>query len=245
MPNTALKEAIRSAHLSQEGFAREIQRAGWRLGYPNGCNRAMVSRWCSGKTRRPQPRYLMLIENVLGQPAGNLGFDADLRYGMDRAQALAEAGLDTPVLPLPESAGRGPLTGIWLSAYSFTSSGRGAAYTSRHYVLALQDGARLLVRSLPRQASAVSMQLAVNGQIVTGTWTEQTRGGGYYRGALYTGAIQLRETEAGANLIGRWLGFGKEGQIEDGPWSLTRRDESVTPEIIEYWDRPQADTTAG
>ena len=238
MANIALQDAMRLAGLSEHGLAREIQRTGWQTGHPNGCTREMVHRWRSGKTRRPQARYLLLLENVLGQPAGNLGFDADLRHGMDRVQALASAGLDTPVLPLPESAGRGPLTGIWLSAYSFASSGRGASYTSRHYVVALQDGAQLRVRSLPRQASAVSMLMTVNGQIVTGTWTEQTRGDGYYRGAVYTGAIQLKETEKGAHLTGRWLGFGKEGRIEDGPWSLTRRDDLVTQEIIGYWDQP-------
>lgn len=240
MANTALREAIRSAHLSQAGFAREIQRAGWRRGHPNGCNRAMVGRWCSGRTRRPQPRYLLLIEDVLGQPAGNLGFDADLQAGMNRAQAAADAGLDDPVFPLPEGAGHGPLTGIWLSSYSFTSSGRGADFTSRHYVIVLHEGARVMVRSLPQQASAVAMDLGVNGQIVTGTWTERTRGGGYYRGAFYTGAIQLRQKDDGW-LDGTWVGFGKQDEINTGPWSLLRRDEAVTPEAVDRWDAPLGD----
>ena len=245
MANTALKEAISAAHLSQVDFAREIQRAGWRRGHPNGCNRAMVQRWCSGMTRRPQPRYLLLIEDVLGQPAGNLGFDADLQAGMSRAQAAAEAGLDEAVFPLPESAGHGPLTGIWLSAYSFTSSGRGAGFTSRHYVIVLHEGAAVMVRSLPQQASAVSMDLSVNGQIVTGTWAERTRGDGYYRGAFYTGALQFRLKDDGW-LAGMWVGFGKNDEINTGPWSLLRRDEDISPGAVDRWDQPLDDlATAG
>lgn len=246
MANTALREAIRSARLSQEGFAREIQRAGWRRGSPNGCNRAMVGRWVSGRTRRPQPRYLLLIEDVLGQPAENLGFDADLQYGLDRAQALADARLDE-VFPLPAGGEHGPLSGIWLSLYTFTSSGRGSDFTSQHYVMVLQEGGQLMIRSLPASESMVSMELTVNGRIATGTWTERTRGDGYYRGAVYTGAIQLVEDETEDGVFrGRWLGFGKAGEINDGPWSLLRVDDAVTPAAVEQWDVPlPTQATAG
>jgi hypothetical protein len=227
---------MRQAGLSEHGLAREIQRAGWQRGNPNGCTREMVHRWKNGAVRRPHPRYLLLLENVLGQPAGNLGFDADLGHGLDRAQALAEAGLDQ-VFPLPETPEPGRMSGIWRSSYSFTSSGRHAGFTSRHFVLVLQYGARLLVRSLPRQASAVSMDLSVNGQVITGTWTERTRGDGYYRGAVYTGAVQMLEARPGA-MAGKWVGFGKGGEINDGPWSLDLVEASATPGAVERWDSP-------
>ena len=239
MTNQALADARRMAHLSQDGLAREIRLAGWRHGDPNGCTREMVHRWEAGTVRRPHPRYLLLLENVLGQPAGNLGFDADLRHGMNRAQALADAGLDQ-VFPLPETPEPGGMSGIWRSSYSFTSSGRHAGFTSRHVVLVLQHGARLLVRSLPRQASAVSMNLSVNGRVITGTWAEQTRGDGYYRGALYTGALQMLESEVqpGKAMTGRWVGFGKDGEINDGPWSLDLIEASATPGAVGRWDHP-------
>jgi len=237
MANQALADARRMAHLSQDGLAREIRLAGWRHGDPNGCTREMVHRWEAGTVRRPHPRYLLLLENVLGQPSGNLGFDADLRYGMNRAQALAEAGLDQ-VFPVPDAADLGPMAGIWRSSYSFTSSGRNAGFTSRHVVLVLQYGARLMVRSLQRQASAVSMDLSVNGQVITGTWAERTRGDGYYRGAVYTGAVQMLETRPGQSMAGRWVGFGKEGEINDGPWSLDLIEASVTQDRADLWDQP-------
>jgi transcriptional regulator with XRE-family HTH domain len=242
MPNTALIEARTRAHLSQDGLAREIQRAGWQNGDPNGCNRAMVQRWESGRTRKPQGRYQALLQTVLGQPIENLGFDADLGYGMSRAQAAAEAGLDAPVLPVPAETGHGPLTGIWLSSYTYASSGReGAEFTSRHYVLILHDGGRAIIRSVPASSSQVSMDASVNGQVVTGTWTERTRAEGYYRGATYTGAFQMLEDEPGERYTGKWVGFGKNGEINTGPWSLARVAHSVSPEAVLQWDLPIQD----
>jgi transcriptional regulator with XRE-family HTH domain len=237
MANTALREARRRAHLSQSDLARKIREAGYLSGDTNGCTREMVQRWESGKVRRPQARYLLALENVLGQPAENLGFDADLHYGMDRGRALADAGLDT-ALPLPDPAERyGPLTGIWLSAYSYRSSGRDATFTSRHYVMVLQRGGRLMVRSLPASESQLSMDMSVNGQVVTGTWTEQTKGDGYYRGAVYHGALQILEVPEGNLLAGKWVGFGKEGEVNDGPWSLIRVDDQVDAAAVERWNQ--------
>lgn len=238
MANQPLIDARRMRHLSQDGLAREIQRAGWQHGDPNGCTREMVHRWERGTVRRPHPRYLRLLESVLGQPSGSLGFDADLRYGVDRVRALSESGLDEELFPLPDGSGDGPFAGIWRSSYSFTSSGRNAGFTSRHYVMVLQTGARLMVRSLPRQASAISMDLSVNGRVITGTWTEQTRASGYYRGALYTGAVQMLESDTGEALAGQWVGFGKAGEVNTGPWSLELVEASVTPEAAERWDQP-------
>lgn len=241
MANIALREARRRMNLSQTDLARRIRETGYLLGDPNGCTREMVARWESGRVRRPQGRYLLALENVFGQPAANLGFDADARYGMDRAQAISDAGLDS-VLPLPEPTDSyGPLTGIYLSAYTYHSSGRGGDYTGRHYVIVLQRGARLIVRSVPASASRLSMDMSVNGQVLTGTWTEATRGDGYYRGAIYAGAIQMLQDGDARRFAGKWLGYGKEADVNDGPWSLTLVDESVDAAAIERWDRdPEA-----
>ena len=235
MANTALAEARRVAGLSQYDLAREIRRAGWLTGHGNGCTRRMIQRWETGATRLPQARYLLLLEHVLGQPAASLGFDADLRYKMSRPDVLAQAGLDEPFrLPDPAES-YGPMSGIWLSTYTYESSGRGASFTSHHYVVLLQAGAQVMVRSVPRSASALSMQLTANGTVVTGTWTEKTRGDGDYRGATYTGAIQFRE-KGPARLDGRWVGFGKNDEINDGPWTLELADSRLDPGVISRWD---------
>lgn len=226
------------AHLTQAELARKIQVAGDDLGDPNGCTREMVQKWESGRVRRPQPRYLLALENVLGQPAANLGFDADIKYGMDRARTISEAGLDA-AFPLPEpGADLGSLSGIWLSAYTYRSSGRDATYTGRHYVMVMQRGARLTIRSLPNSASRLSMDMSVNGRVVTGTWTEQTQGDGYYRGAVYHGGLQLIQSEDSRHLPGSWVGYGKEGEVNTGAWSLTLVDERVDADAVERWNRP-------
>jgi transcriptional regulator with XRE-family HTH domain len=235
MANTALAEARRQAGLSQRDLAREIRRVGWLAGDANGCTREMVHRWENGTVRLPQAHYLRLLENVLGTPAGNLGFDADLRYGMNRTDVLEQAGLDVPfTLPDPAES-YGPMSGVWLSTYSYVSSGRAAGFTSHHYVVLLQAGARVMVRSVPRSASSLSMALTANGTVVTGTWTERTRSDGYYRGATYVGALQLLEAGPG-KLNGRWIGFGKDSEINDGPWSLELTDSRLSPEAVSRWD---------
>jgi transcriptional regulator with XRE-family HTH domain len=239
MANVALREARIRAHMSQMELARQIREDGFKTGDANGCTSRMVQRWESGETRRPHARYLLALESVLGQPVENLGFDADVRHGMDRARALREAGLDTG-LPTPEPAeSYGSLSGIWLSDYEYLSSGRDQAFHGKHYVMLLQRGARLMARSLPASKSELSMDLSVNGKVATGTWTERTQADGYYRGAVYTGALQLLQDEDEQRLSGKWVGFGKEPEeVNTGAWSLTLVDEHVDAEAVERWNRP-------
>jgi hypothetical protein len=234
--NVRLKSAIEAAHFSQETLARKIQEAGYKYGYPNGCNRGTVHRWLDGA--QPQPHYVLLLEATLGQPAADLGIAYE-RYEMDREQMLADAGLDV-LMPEPaEDTGvvYGPLTGIWLSEYSFPSSSRQKTYTSRHYVLILQRGKGLIIRSLPEQESTLALDLTVNGKMTKGNWTEITSGGGYYQGAVYDGTIQMEINQAGDRMKGKWLGFGRDpGEINDGPWAFTRVSSDYGRESRRKWD---------
>lgn len=236
MVNTALREARVRNHLSQTDLARRIRELGFRTGDPNGCTRVMVQRWESGKVQRPQPRYLLALESILGQPAQNLGF-ADIELGVDRDQALAEAGMNAPfTLPVPGEYG-GERTGIWLSSYDYYSSSRGATFSSRHHVMVLHRGTRLIVHSLPACASRVSMELSVNGQVVTGTWAEQTQKEGYYQGAPYYGAIQMLLDPTGRRMAGKWVGFGRDTTVNTDAWSLTLVDSAIDAAAYERWNR--------
>lgn len=236
MSNVALREARVKARLSQTELARRIREDGFQAGASNACTARMVQRWESGETRRPHLRYLVALESVLGQPVKNLGFDADVQYEVDRARALQEAHLDSD-MPTPEPAETyDGYTGIWLSDYAYQSSGRGEEFHSQHYVMLLQRGGRLMVRSLPASKSRLSMDLNVNGKVLTGTWAEQTDPTGYYRGSVYTGALQFLE-ESPERLTGKWVGFGKESEINVGAWVLALVDERVDPEAVERWNR--------
>jgi transcriptional regulator with XRE-family HTH domain len=239
--NTALREARLRARLSQDELARMIRESGFRAGRATPCSARTVQRWESGHVACPQGRYLLALESVLGQPAESLGFAA-ARYGMDRTRMLAEAGLDAAV-PLPSPAETyGPSSGMWLSEYVYPSSGRGQDLTGRHYVMLLQRGAQLEVYSVPASKSRLRLTMSVNGAVATGTWTEETDPSGYYRGALYSGALQLLLDPTGHRFEGEWVGFGRDLKVNHGSWALTLVEASVSDESRERWNREPEDS---
>jgi len=233
-PNERLRAVRLAMRMSQAELARAIRAAGNRAGEPNSCTQQQVQRWEAGS--EPRGAYLRALERVTGQPAENLGFHAAERYGLD-TQALDMAG-QTSLEVGPHSAAA-PLNGIWLSRYEYESSGRGATFTSLHYVLVIQQGAVVQVRSLPGTAPGrVLMDLTVNGQVVTGTWTEETNPGGYYQGAVYHGAIQMLLEPTGRKMVGKWAGFGRDFDVNVGPWSLELVTHDTSAEAQEQYNRP-------
>jgi hypothetical protein len=236
-PNTALRAVRASMLMSLDDFARAVRQAGDRAGEPNGCNKRLVQRWEAGLVTTPRSAYARALEAVTGQPIENLGFSpADEKYGVDRSQALE---MGAPPLPEPKGAAPGPLTGIWRSRYEYPSSGRGKTYASQHYVVILHRGRRLQLRSLPNTADGrVMMDLNVNGQVVTGTWTEQTDSSGYYQGSVYSGGIQFILEPTGHRMAGRWVGYGRDFEINDGPWTLELVTSDTGKQAMDKYNRP-------
>lgn len=228
--NTTLRAVRLGLRLSQAELALAIRQAGERTGERNTCSKRLIQRWEAGTVAAPRPNYIRALEHVTGQPAGNLGF-ADKKYGVDRAEAMA-GGTWTETDP----DAQGPLTGIWRSRYEYPSSSRGGTYSSEHYVLLIQRGARVQVQSVPASASRVIMDLTVNGSVVTGTWSEETEAGGYYSGAVYHGCLQLLLDPTGHRLTGRWLGYGRDFDINDGPWTLTLVSSDTSREQMDRYN---------
>jgi hypothetical protein len=106
--------------------------------------------------------------------------------------------------------------------------------------MVLHRATQLIVRSLPASASQVSMDLSVNGQVVTGTWAERTRKDGYYQGAPYYGAIQMLLDPTGRRMAGKWVGFGRDMTVNTDAWSLTLVDSEVDEAAVERWNREPA-----
>ena len=128
---------------------------------------------------------------------------------------------------------------MWLSRYQYFSSGRDESFAGQHFVVVLQHGDRLTVRSLPGSAaSSLSLDLTVDGSVVTGTWVEQTDPAGYYRGARYHGAIQLLAEPTGRRLAGKWVGFGKDMTVNTGPWELVFQDASTSKATLDRYNAP-------
>jgi hypothetical protein len=128
-------------------------------------------------------------------PLASLGFDtAAERYGLDPDEALATGS--GPWIPVADpKAQPGPLTGIWLSSYEYESTGRGATFTSHHYVAVVQ-------------------------------------------GAVYHGAIQLLLEPTGRKMTGKWVGFGRDFDLNTGPWTLELITSTVTEETLKEYSRP-------
>lgn len=81
----------------------------------------------------------------------------------------------------------------------------------------------------------------MDGNVITGSWVEETARDGYYRGARYHGAIQLLAEESGRRLSGKWVGFGSDGDVKTGPWRLEFQDSSTSKATIAAYDRTPND----
>jgi hypothetical protein len=250
-PNDTLRAVRIGLRLSQDGMARELRRAGDAMGEPNDASKRLVQRWESGTSTWPRPVYARALEKVTGVPVESLGFvlpvpmarvrsDGHGGHDMDHEASGITAAVGAP-RPAPLAAAEN-YSGVWLSRYEFFSSGRGATFKGAHYVVLLQRGAKLTGRSLDGASlnpdSPLSLDLSIDRNVVTGTWIEQTATDGYYAGARYHGAIQLLVEPTGRRMAGKWLGFGKDFDVNTGPWELVFQESSTTPETLERYSRP-------
>lgn len=233
--------------MSQDDFARALREAGERAGQPNDASKRLIQRWEAGTVTVPRPSYARALETVTGMPIETLGFPspADTQgrvtsdgHGGHDMQASPEGVAPPAGTTTPQSAPRGAFSGVWLSRYEYFSSGRDASYTGQHYVVLLQHGNRLTARSLPGSSdSPLTMDLTIDGSVITGTWVEQTASDGYYRGARYHGAIQMLTEPTGRRIVGKWVGFGKDMDVNTGPWELVFQDASTHRSALARYNR--------
>ncbi|NEA45234.1 helix-turn-helix transcriptional regulator [Streptomyces sp. SID10815] len=248
-PNGTLRAVRMGLLMSQDEFARAIRQAGDRAGTPNDASKRLVQRWESGTTAAPRPVYARALEAVTGLPIESLGFPAPALVRISEDGHGGHDIQDSPVgipitggAPNPQAAPRGNYSGVWLSTYEFVSSGRGnQVLTGKHHVVLLQHGNRLTGRSLPHASlnpdSPLTLDLQVEGGTVTGTWTEQTATEGYYRGARYFGALQMLAEPTGRRMAGKWVGFGKDFDVNTGPWELRLMDTSTGKATLDSYNR--------
>jgi transcriptional regulator with XRE-family HTH domain len=235
-PNSALRAVRLAMRLSQDELAERMRGAG----APSTTKRT-VQRYESGEIISPRPASARALEAVTRLPIASLGFPADSdAVVVDDGRGGHDLEVRRPASPAPAGPARpnGGYSGVWLSRYEYFSSGRSDTYTGLHHVVLLQHGDQLTARSLPGSAdSMLTMDLTVDGSVITGTWVEQTASEGYYRGARYHGAIQLLAEPTGRRLAGKWVGFGKEMDINTGPWELVFQDASTSKGALAKYDR--------
>lgn len=244
-PNAVLRAVRLSLRLSQDEFARKVRDAGRLNHEPNECTKRLIQRWESGETTWPRGTYARALETATGRPVERLGFTPPPTHVTADEHGGHDVTPESPSGDPAPSAGPGSATGgyggIWLSRYQYYSSGREATFTGAHYVLLLQHGDTLTVRSLPGAAlsagSVLTMEMTVDRNVLTGTWTEETSPSGYYRGARYHGAIQLLADPTGRRLAGKWVGFGKDMDVNTGPWELVFQTATTNKAALDRYCR--------
>ncbi|GGP94419.1 hypothetical protein GCM10010278_85370 [Streptomyces melanogenes] len=239
--------------MSQDDLAKALRKAGDELGEPNDASKRLVQRWESGVSKSPRGVYARALEHVTGRPIEALGFT--LPVPMARVHEDGAGGHDmdagtegvTVTSGAVQTAVQGAqenMSGVWLSRYEFFSSSRDATYEGKHYVVIVQHGSRLTAQSLPGASSnpdsPLTLELTLDRNVVTGVWTEQTASDGYYQGARYHGALQLLVEPTGRRMAGKWVGFGKDFDVNTGPWELRLMDRSMSKATLErYSNAPE------
>ncbi|MEU4241206.1 helix-turn-helix transcriptional regulator [Actinoplanes sp. NPDC026619] len=225
-PNNALRAVRLAMRLSQDELAERMREAG-----AASTTKRTIQRYESGETAMPRPASARALEVVTRLPLQSLGFPAEAgAVVVDDGRGGHDLEVRQAPLPSPTpNRAPGGFSGVWLSRYEYFSSGRDEALANTHYVVVLQHGDRLTVRSVHGpEKSLLTMDLVVDGSVITGTWAEETEVESYYRGARYHGAIQLLAEPTGRRLAGKWVGFGKEMDVNTGPWELVFQDASTT-----------------
>ena len=118
--------------------------------------------------------------------------------------------------------------GIWLSRYEYPSSTREGRFESKNYVKFHRKGHNLVAESVPgANESYLVARFSVDNNVATGTWQEQMSPDGYYQGAIYHGAAQLIIDRDAKRISGKWVGFGKDMQVNDGSWEFVYVGETL------------------
>lgn len=251
--NVAFWTVRKSLNLTQEEFARKVREAGEANGERNSATKRLIQRWESGGTDVPRGNYARALRAVTGYSLQDLGFSVSPAYAQlenesaDQERSITRGDdLRMPALPAGVSSAalltHGLYAGIWLSRYQYFSSGRDDELTGLHYVVILHHGNRLTVQSLPNASlnpkSPLSMDLKVEQHVATGSWKEETDPDGYYRGAVYHGAIQMLVEPTGRRMEGKWVGFGKDFEVNSGPWELVFQTADTGKESMQAYNRP-------
>lgn len=226
--------------MSQDDFAFALRKAG-----AHTVSKRTVQRYEAGEIRSPQPRQARALEQVTRLPIEALGFNPTVPGAEVAENSLGGHDVEHGTITRAGTGGewqqaapRGNYSGIWLSRYEYFSSGRGETFAGLHYVVLIQHGNRLTVRSLTGSStSTLTLDMTIDGSVLTGTWVEATDQSGYYLGAWYHGAIQMLAEPTGRRMVGKWIGFGKDMDINSGPWELVFQNASTSKATLESYNR--------
>jgi hypothetical protein len=110
------------------------------------------------------------------------------------------------------------LSGLWESTYTY-SGGEG-----RHRLNLIQNGNAVSAQSLKNDdGSTVSMELELNGSVLSGSWGESTSPEGRYEGKFFEGLVVFILNQSGTGAEGLWIGPNRDDtHVNYGSWILNR-----------------------
>lgn len=114
-------------------------------------------------------------------------------------------------------------SGDWHGVYTYTSSAKPGTFESPYELKIYNIGNQVVMQSRPSDfGDYILLRLTQDGNILTGTWYEQTSPKGSYKGVAYYGGIQLILDKSGDKFVGKWVGLDRTDHIRSGDWTITR-----------------------
>lgn len=226
---TALK--LRTARvglgLSQDELAELLRAHG-----ATSASKRHVQRWEAGVV--PGRHYARVLAATLGVTPDDLGLPAVIEDADGARHVRAWAPFTPPPGSEAAPASDGRLPGVWLSRYQYWSTGRAALFISQYHMILTASGTSISVDSLPLgTAPSLTINLTVDGNILTGTFEERTDPHGHYLGDRRWGALQLIVTPNRRYMHGKWVAWGSGERINSGPWELTWLTADTASETLD------------
>ncbi|GAB3929481.1 hypothetical protein GCM10029976_029190 [Kribbella albertanoniae] len=236
MANTTLRAVREGLRLTQDEFAKRIREAGERLNERNDCTLRTVQRWESGAVSYPRRHFIRAIEAATGYSIDQLGFDYVAKGGSfweDHDAGISGVTQIAQDTRIPGHMVGGPpvsLSGIWESRCTYKSSSRDESFVDLSHLVLSHVGNQMTARSIDGSITgggSLIVKLEQRIQIVTGTWEQKTGDDSYYQGQIFHGAVQMHIDATGTMMKGAWTGFGRDFDVNTGPWEMLRRDSNT------------------
>jgi hypothetical protein len=119
-------------------------------------------------------------------------------------------------------------SGIWCCRYWFPSNANpGEEEPSEYQVTIRQRDNKLILESLPNQEeSYMLVRLKLDGEVVGGSWQENTSPHGEFKSMIYSGLVQLLYDKEAKRMDGMWVGIGRDHKagkpaIYTGRWEIS------------------------
>lgn len=125
-------------------------------------------------------------------------------------------------------------SGVWLSSYSFYHEERDFHGRSEHYVRIFKNGDSIVIETVPGlNAAYLILRLHLVGDLATGSWQEETSPTGYFKGAIFSGAVQLKLSDDRRSMKGKWVAFtaNSKGEIVSNDWEITYLGAELAKDI--------------